>query len=565
MKILLTIGHQHAGYEAAHACLVGAGLSCSWSQSGFVGAPTICTPPGQQALRAWLQTNPSGGPLGLSQALESGIDSLPADLDAVTGHVLVYVPLAFALAQALGHGPVQDELVEQVTTSWLDGHRLLLALFHRVAARCILVNALACEDMPAEFLARVAAFADLPGSLPAEPPPACPLSVSASAVVLAGALVQGCHPARALYLELESQAHLPADVELLARSRQVRAWDGHAQLWRNLDVTRQQLDGFVQQVAEQQRRIDALQVVGDARKSQIAMLESELGHTHEALADALEAARLAEVQVDEMQARFDAQARRSMLCESELAAARDQAAAAASDAVADRAALGAARTELAMRESELQRQSLEFAALHAENDVLLGQLVDMQHEADAAIRGVMPMLHPPPAAISHPLSSSGLRDTDFAELRRQAAGSVEPAVELRLDLRGDIDGDNWYFAEQDGRWAGPETRSVLRVPALADGQYQLQVDVVDAMDRRILSATSLELNGTPLRLKIDGRGLRGVRGLLRARFATADIERRPVWEFRLGFPSVVSPAQRGSDDKRRLAIRVKSLTVAPVA
>ena len=88
------------------------------------------------------------------------------------------------------------------------------------------------------------------------------------------------------------------------------------------------------------------------------------------------------------------------------------------------------------------------------------------------------------------------------------------------------------------------------------------MNVVDAMDRKILAGMSLALNGTGLTLNQKGRGVAAV---VTSRFSSGDIAPAAIWEFQLTFPRLVSPAQRGSADSRMLAIRLQTLQLTRIS
>jgi len=128
--------------------------------------------------------------------------------------------------------------------------------------------------------------------------------------------------------------------------------------------------------------------------------------------------------------------------------------------------------------------------------------------------------------------------------------------EVVFDLRRELNGDNWYQAEADGRWAGPDRTSTLRIPALPRGHYEVEFNVVDAMAPEILLGMEVFLNGKSLILSDDWEGYPA---LIRARFFAEKTDDRSMWEFQFNFPKLISPAENGSDDERKLAIRVGSL------
>ena len=80
--------------------------------------------------------------------------------------------------------------------------------------------------------------------------------------------------------------------------------------------------------------------------------------------------------------------------------------------------------------------------------------------------------------------------------------------------------------------------------------------MVDAMDRKLLTGMSVSVNGFPLVLRVDGRG---VAARVDARFASSDFAAEGVWEVQFRFPHLISPAQRGSSDSRMLAVRLRTV------
>jgi hypothetical protein len=134
-------------------------------------------------------------------------------------------------------------------------------------------------------------------------------------------------------------------------------------------------------------------------------------------------------------------------------------------------------------------------------------------------------------------------------------------TQITFDLRGDIDGDNWYDAEHDGRWAGPDRVSSLILPALGVGRYQMELEVVDAMAPEIVNGMTLSLNGTPITVNPN---CRGYPTLVTAEFSADTPAPDGQWELGITFPRLVSPADQGSDDRRTLAIRLRTISLQEI-
>jgi hypothetical protein len=146
-------------------------------------------------------------------------------------------------------------------------------------------------------------------------------------------------------------------------------------------------------------------------------------------------------------------------------------------------------------------------------------------------------------------------DTRELVVLRRFLKNNQPA-EAVIDLKGEIDGENWYYAEKEGRWAGPGNVSTLNIPRLAPGEYKMQIDVVDAMEPEILAGMEVLVNGRAVELKHQGRRY-PTRAF--AQFSVDDADSRSLWEIRFKFPRLVSPAQHGSTDERSLAVRVQTV------
>jgi len=136
----------------------------------------------------------------------------------------------------------------------------------------------------------------------------------------------------------------------------------------------------------------------------------------------------------------------------------------------------------------------------------------------------------------------------------QGAFVRQQVKSVLIDMRQEIDGDNWYDSEQDGRWAGPSERSVLRMPPLREGRYKGQLDVTGWMEPAILDGMKLWINGLALEINIRSDKNRTI---VLFGFTTQDINALPVWEFHFKFPKLVSPANLGSEDQRILAVKLQ--------
>ncbi len=140
--------------------------------------------------------------------------------------------------------------------------------------------------------------------------------------------------------------------------------------------------------------------------------------------------------------------------------------------------------------------------------------------------------------------------------------SVGLALETLFDLRDEqIIGNNWYDAEADGRWAGPGTTSTLNLPVPGEGPFELVFDIVHALDASIVKHMQIMLNGEPLTLrhKFGKLPIKRFPCQVKAQVPQSNNAQPSTWQVELRFPKTVSPADKGSDDHRQLAIRLKSI------
>jgi hypothetical protein len=195
--------------------------------------------------------------------------------------------------------------------------------------------------------------------------------------------------------------------------------------------------------------------------------------------------------------------------------------------------------------SEKQKpdQSSQLTALEKENELLLLQLHQVQEDLEHY----------------------------FLKYMEITQGQVQPVEQVVVDFHQPVDGVNWYDAEADGRWAGPEKISTIRIPHLNPGQYQLELDVVDAMAPEILENMSLSLNGQPIFLQrqVDGDSLfsalfkkkRRYPVLLQAIFTVSAAQANKPGVLAFQFPKLIVPTTQSTDDHRHLAIRVRKLQI----
>jgi hypothetical protein len=191
-------------------------------------------------------------------------------------------------------------------------------------------------------------------------------------------------------------------------------------------------------------------------------------------------------------------------------------------------------------------ESVRAAELVLENEHLVAALHQVQQELEAHVQG---RLVPDPAV--------GIAVVE--ELH-----STVPVDTVELDMRSDIAGENWYEAEDDGRWAGPGLRSSIRLPAMKPGTYTLELSLADAIEPDVVYGLRMEALGADVPFELPhavGRDSFPI--VCRAVLDFPSSAAPGPWALALTFPRTVSPASNGSSDHRHLAIRVKGLKLHP--
>lgn len=216
----------------------------------------------------------------------------------------------------------------------------------------------------------------------------------------------------------------------------------------------------------------------------------------------------------------------------------------------------------------------------AENELLLLQLEQVQEELEYQFKQAQDAAETGSVRANVAIGSRDVA-THNADPRPLSAGAETAESKARIDLRHFINGMNWHEPEHDGRWAGPGTRSSIRLPQLAKGRYRLTIEIIDAMNRAVFDGMTVALGPETLQAKrrlrtnVSGAlaGLKRVRArintdvspypaALEAEFVI-DGDHKKQTELFLDFPEAHSPSERGEPDIRRLTVRISHIDIVP--
>jgi hypothetical protein len=526
------------------------------------------------------------------------------DFDPQIRFVLVYQSLDGLVAELVQSGAAMSaQDLFHITRLWLAIHRDLVRFHHRNRGRSILVNGDRVFQSPERFVAKVSDVFQLPLHWPSPSDVVLPGVPSALARLLVKSLPWVEGDVGTVWGELEAVAEFNSDEPMAERpvvEQAVAEFHGLLAALNRAEtrftIVTMENDALQQARTEHGRLVDELNSQLSAARSAQTAAEAAVEKERAAKVEHVNESERLLVQLHQVQEELEfyfskdqgdalqrAQAEHGRLVDElngQLNAARSAQSAAEKSAAAakDRADKAEAvnRTEAQARQQEqikhqqliddLNRQlttarSAQAAAEAAvakersakveqakECDLLLAQLHQVQEELERYF--IKDQARGDDALLASALPSGNA-----------GAGSVMRPVEWLLDLREEIAGENWYYAEHDGRWAGPEVRSSLELPALPRGRYQIRFDIVDTMQPEILAGLTAVLNGTRLDLEPIKAELPA---LVIALYDADDAPTEGQWRLELLFPGVVSPAERGSADERRLAIRLRTVRIIVV-
>lgn len=149
------------------------------------------------------------------------------------------------------------------------------------------------------------------------------------------------------------------------------------------------------------------------------------------------------------------------------------------------------------------------------------------------------------------------KDPQFVIPMPSIPQTLQPDV-FEIDLRGELTGSNWWHAEPDGRWAGPENHSSIQFPALGSGAYQLEIMVCGEQEEGILQETEFTLNREPIKIT---RISEDFPCLCTAQVQVPTSYKFPFWTLGFDFQRLASPKDKGYDDDRQLSIKLQSIRI----
>ncbi len=544
MKVLLTVGYKYSGFKVVHQAMLGAGLnpaklfrdeqfSPEYLQTKIVSAH-------QEDIDVYTQLNPSKLWQGLSSDLF--VANLEQDLwgwadtntiyllnywrdfDPRTRFILVYASPALCLSRLLRTEDNAVELIESFCEDWFNVNEALLNFYNRNQDRCILVNAesLTIENADEKILHVTQSRFDISLNFPIQFPNT---EEDNLLEIFSTDLSQEYPHLESLYQELESAADVYLGISKIVDKN----------IFSSCRYYKKVTDKIINQSIRIQDLVQDLELL-NLKSQTIADLQKQNEYLTQVTAEQLKEKDLENELLylqlhqtqEELEVNFlnlDAEKK-------------------------DKAEL---QNKVIKLENELSEANNKFSSIKVDDSIFNDKAIELEKENELLLL----QLHQVQEELEHYF------------LKYQEALEVKPVAGLpdhfAVDFRQQIDGYNWWHAEYDGRWAGPNLESNIRLPELKTGLYQLRIEIVDSISPDILKNTQFFLENKQLKL-VNANWLKQFIGLkkrypmiLTAKINLSDSTTQPV--LKLKFPKVISPASKGkgSDDLRSLAIRVKAI------
>ena len=564
MKIILTCGHPYSGHQAVAELLQYCGVANALPSRNNQYSPTSLqskifevyewnvedsTYPLPELGKVWQELGSDLFMGNLSQLLWGWSDHQTVWLldfwkafDPQIRFVLVYSAPEFVICNMLQQQVDAPADMDSILAVWNRYNTELLRFYNRNRDRCLLINAQTALQHPSVLLEKMADAFALKLQLPAEE---ARQNTSRVAAGLACSLISDTSPTdqNALYQELESTADIISSGVRPSTQEKLHAWSEYNRLIR-------ELNNNASLTEQQQRELETLKAELEQQTHNNLNKQQELEQENELLL-----LQLHQVQ-EELEQHF--------LNNQELGEKEKQL---TIDIQRKQQEIDNLKTNTFQLDANIQSKQQEIDYLKA-NTSQLNASIQAKQELEQENELLLLQLHQVQEELEH----------YFLEYQKVSTTPIKSGYDLlgiSLDPRKEtFTGDNWYYAEHDGRWAGPATSSTINIPPLAQGKdYEILLDVIGSMAKEIVDGMQASINGKPLDIQHPKPRSAWKRRFkkekysyprkLRMHFNSQGMESNQPWVLKLDFPKVIAPSECGGDaqDKRKLAIRLHKLTL----
>ena len=585
MKIILTCGHPYSGHQAVAELLQYCGVANALPSRNNQYSPTSLqskifevyewdvedsTYPLPELGKVWQELGSDLFMGNLSQLLWGWSDHQTVwlldfwkDFDPQIRFVLVYSAPEFVICNMLQQQVDAPSDMDSILAAWNRYNTELLRFYNRNRDRCLLINAQTALQHPSVLLEKMADAFTLRLQLPAEE---ARQNTSRVAAGLACSLISNTSPTdqNALYQELESTADIISSGVRPSTQERLQAWSEYNRLIR-------ELNNNASLTEQQQQELETLKAELEQQTHNNLNKQQELEQENELLL-----LQLHQVQ-EELEQHF--------LNNQELGEKEKQL---TIDIQSKQQEIDNLRTKTSQLDANTQAKQQEIDNLKANTSQLNASIQAKQREIDnlktntsqlnASIQAKQELEQENELLLLQLHQVQEELEQYFLEYQKVSTIPIKSGYDLlgiSLDPRKEtFTGENWYYAEHDGRWAGPANSSTINIPPLAqDKDYEIVLDVIGSMAKEITDGIKASINGKPLHIQHPKPRSAWQRRFkkekysyprkLRMHFNSQGMDNNQPWVLKLDFPKVIAPSECGGDaqDKRKLAIRLHNMSL----
>ena len=609
MKIILTCGHPYSGHdkigELLHSCGVSKALPsllelytpetlqskifevCEWSTDGSsnTSLPALG--------KMWQELASSLLIANLSQPIWGWTDSQTVwllefwkDFDPQIRFILVYSSPEFVLCNMLQHHIDAPNDIDSLLIDWNRYNTELLRFYNRNQDRCLLINAQTSLQYPQTLIAKLSeAFGIDIQSLEENNNI---LNTSCIAAGLACNLINHSNPTNknSLYQELESTADIISSGFKPSTKERLQAWSEYNRLISELknttDLSEQQQKEIIilkaQQIElEQQnyKKQQELELENELLNLQLHKIQEEIDQqlldNKELYNKEIELSNV----IKEKQQEIETLKANTISLNNTINAKQQEIETLKANTISLDNTISAKQQEIDTLKantisldntiSAKQQEIDNFNALQTSTSIKSKQELEQENEL------LLLQLHQLQEELEHYF-------LEYKKVNNSISKFDYDLIGISLDPRKNtFSGNNWYYAEHDGRWSGPNTSSTINIPPLLQGKdYEIVLDIIGSQQREIIDGMQASINGKPITiqhpkpLSVWKRRFKKEKYSypckLRMYFSALDMDDSPLWVLKLDFPKVISPAESGGDihDKRKLAIRLHNISIKQI-
>jgi len=481
------------------------------------------------------------------------------DFEPSTRFVLVYGSLAQYAAFEMSDQGGFKKNIDALSNRWERYHEELLRFYHENVDNCILIN-IARFDQAATEISRglnnkFETDTRLINTNHA-------LDINPIKCLAAETLLKNEIMSSPTFSELENSADVPSDDEPWEPDLVWKALQEHEQALIQVQDAKSALKNVETQLVEKEAWFEnEIKDIKNTHEDQLNTLQDTLDSVKEKLLST-------EEHLTETKTLTDQHESRSAALKSELMQSQTQLIAYEKELIALRPTL---QSQLGNSNTSEQSDN---------NELLLLQLTQVQEELNYYFEKYNALAAGEPVASMQP-STTSQRPLPPKHSEININSDALRPTEYIIDLRKYVNGEGWHSPEMNGRWAGLDLKSTVKVRPLNKARHKIEMTIIDAMSLDIVKNMKFKFEGQELKpsIKIFSH-LRGTLAPLRRLKASVTNMEKPYpmsvsytvpanlihgeekghW-IQITVPGTETPSDKGLNDYRDLSICVQTIKV----